>query len=325
MQPGRPRILVATGVFFALACTPLPTDQESLDRVPSTASEVAPSCFPGCGDDDPAPTAPGIFLTSLYTSTTCGPNNPKGIGDTDRDGLSNMCEEKLAFEFRPELYFYQFDEVGREPHFAVRPLVPSTEEVRIAYMLSYYRDAGSTAWVCGLPGAHSSCHGHNGDSELIVLDVYYNEATRHWVLSRAYLSQHGELVPYTRGSGTHPTMLEYPVRQGGYPRVYVSQGKHANYPTRSACNNGGFFDTDTCVQVDKKERVRADFYLNIGSRAAHKASQDCMPSSNPDYQYYGSGRTECYWTSKAFRGWIPPWIGGASSGPYTTPLAAMGF
>src|SRR3972149_6604325 len=124
----------------------------------------------------------------------------------------------------------------------------------LSYLFSYYRDEGSNAWLCNLPPPfwHPSCEGHNGDSEAIFLEVYYNFGTRHWVLDNARYSQHGSYPTYVRvpSSATYPTQLEYPGRLGGYPRAYVSQGKHANYPTTSACNSGGAFNTDTCVSVD---------------------------------------------------------------------------
>jgi hypothetical protein len=78
-------------------------------------------------------------------------------------------------------------------------------------------------------------------------------------------------------------------------------------------------------QNNASARVAAGAYLNIGSRAQTGTSSDCMASSNPLYQYYGSGRTECYWTTKRFRGWIPYSIGGADSDPYSPILSSMGF
>ena len=35
-----------------------------------------------------------------------------------------------------------------------------------------------------------------------------------------------------------------------------------------------------------------------------------VASRDPSYEYYGGGRTECYWAEKMFRGWVPDNIGG---------------
>lgn len=247
------------------------------------------------------------------------------INDIDYDGFSDDCEEWLAVAFSPQLYYYSYDLVGREPHWVARPV---GARVRLGYLLSYYRDEGSSAWVCGpgtiLPGT-SSCNGHNGDSEFIILDVSYNSTTMHWVLNTAFLSQHGSAVSYDRGTNAYPTQFYYPQRLGGYPRVWVSEGKHANYSSRSECNAGGFLNVDTCVDNNTSAQVESAYFLNIGSRIGHTNAQDCMTSSNPNYIYYGSGRVECYWTEKRFRGWIPTTVGGADSDPYSPILASMGY
>lgn len=109
--------------------------------------------------------------------------------------------------------------------------------MRIGYLLAYYRDAGSSSFGCTLPGAPSSCYGHNGDSEAIALDVEYDEGTKHWKLQEARYSQHGDFVTYDAYSCTFVynvgcLYLVYPDKDRGYPRAYVAEGKHANYATR---------------------------------------------------------------------------------------------
>lgn len=140
-----------------------------------------------------------------------------------------------------------------------------------------------------------------------------------------------ELHPYHRfgfypsGTDAYPLALSYPGKLGGYPRVYVSVGKHASYGSIDECNDGGTFGSDTCIGVNAGVRVAAGTTLNIGSRAVHAASQDCMASSNPSYLYYGAGRTECYWTDKRFQGWIPDSVGGDNSDSYSPKLSTWGF
>ncbi|MGH9959287.1 MAG: hypothetical protein ACREBC_19545 [Pyrinomonadaceae bacterium] len=72
-------------------------------------------------------------------------------------------------------------------------------------------------------------------------------------------------------------------------------------------------------------RLAAYGLLNLGSRAVHLPGQDCMASANPSSTYYGSGRQECYWTTRNFRGWIPTTVGGAEALPYSTILSDHGF
>lgn len=291
----------------------------------SARMDVAqPLCHVGCVETDPFPDSAGVFLGSGVTGDLCFADG--GQTDHDGDGLSTFCENNLAAAFAPELYHWAYDEVGREPYWAARPVPASSgDTVKIAYLIGYYRDAGSSAYLCQLPPPlwHPSCEGHNGDSEMILLRVYYNYDTQHWVLSQARYSQHESYGVYDRGSAAYPTTLTYPAHAGAFPRAYVSQGQHANYSSASECNAGGAFNTDTCGQVDTPARLVVGAAYNVGSSAVRLI--DCVASRNPAYVYYGSGRQECYWTTRRFRGWIPTTVGGLDSSPYSERLAAEGF
>ena len=307
--------------MLPLLVLPLTTCSDSEQFNPtSPRAVVGPLCQLGCTETDPFPNAPGVFLGSGVTPDACLDGT-----DSDVDGLENFCEKTLAAAFAPELYYYSGDNVGREPHWVARPV--GEDEVEIGYLISYYRDEGSQAWLCNQPPPfhHWSCEGHNGDSEAIFLDVYYNWSTLHWVLDEAFYSQHTSYGVFTRGANPYPTQLSYPGHVGGYPRAYVSQGKHANYVSIASCNSGGAFGTDSCESVNTAARVAAGASLDLGSRSHHSVAQNCMVSSNPSYQYYGAGRQECYWTSQPFRGWIPTSVGGAEAGPYSTRLQERGF
>ena len=124
-----------------------------------------PLCQAGCLDTDPNPDSAGVFIgatnTDLCTEGT----------DIDLDGLIDFCEKNLIQAFAPELNYSSADETGREPKWAAQWMDDST--VRLMYLLSYYRDAGSSAFVCSLPPPFpvESCFGHNGDSEHLALDV----------------------------------------------------------------------------------------------------------------------------------------------------------
>jgi hypothetical protein len=221
------------------------------------------------------------------------------------------------------LYYWGYDEVGREPYWAAAP--SDSGRVKVAYLLGYYRDAGSDAYICNLPPPlwHSSCEGHNGDSETIILEVYYSVDTSHWILWKAKYSQHTGYGVYSKGLSAYPTKLHFPTHPGAHPRAYVAEGKHANYRSAAECNSGGAFGTDTCGQVNTAARVVVSSAWNVGSSSVPLL--DCVVSRDPGYIYYGSGRQECFWANQNFRGWIPTSIGGASSTPYRTRLNDGGF
>lgn len=301
------------------ACTP----DDHQDTATGPDLVIRPLCKAGCVDPDPYPNAPGVFLGSATTPETCVGG---GQTDHDGDGLSTFCENNLAMAFAPELRFWQFDEIGREPYWAARPTSPGDGSVvTIAYLIGYYRDAGSNTHPgrssryrhCGLrmTGPTGVAGGHRCR--------HYNWDTEHWVLDQARFSQHDSYGTYLRGSSEYPTQLQYPSHDGAYPRAYVSQGKHANYRSESECNAGGAFNTDTCEEVDTSERLFVSGAYNIGSSGTHLL--DCVVSRDPSYIYYGSGRQECFWTYSAFRGWIPTYIGGPASTAYSARLDFEGF
>lgn len=278
-------------------------------------------CQLGCLDEDPdpEPNPIGIYLGSGVTEDLCFGG---GQTDNDADGLSTFCERALAAAFAPELYYAHNDDVGREPRWAAMPV--NGTQVRIAYLLGYYVDNGPLV-SCGilhepitLVWGDDACDGHYGDSEAITLDVGFDPTSQHWVLKRAQLSAHHEYRIFSARTKGYPS-LYYPAQPGGYPRIWVSFSKHANYESDSACDSGGTVESDECLS-DTSVRVSAGGNLDVGSRVAHSAEQDCVASTNPVYS--GNGVTECYWTDRRFTGWS-----GASpnAGSYVDRLANLGF
>jgi hypothetical protein len=140
----------------------------------------SPDAQPAIVGTDPAPAAPGIFLGTDITPTSCRASAP----DADADGLTDRCEQLLASAFAPELAYAASDRMGREPHWAARPL--GSSRVRVMYLLSLYFDDGAYGCTLGLV----LCGGHYGDSEYIVLDLYYAGSSGHWVLDQAVYSAH---------------------------------------------------------------------------------------------------------------------------------------
>lgn len=303
MPPPR-RLLIALAVLAGGVLTSSCRDAEA---PPSIDASVSPLCQAGCQEQDPDPSAPGVFLGSGVTPLMCGPHNPNGINDSDNDGLSDFCELQVARAFAPELAYYSRDNVGREPHWAARPIAAGG--VRIAYLLSYYVDLGTQGYPC--------CDDwHNGDSEGIYLDVTYEFDTQHWVLETAYYSAHTGYNVYGPGASGYPASLHYPAHQGSYPRTYVSGYKHANYDTFDDCMDGGTFGSDWCTP-DSFARVVVGTYANVGSSGTHLL--DCVPSTNRFYQNNGD---ECYWSGARFDGWqnVLP-----DADPYGPKLAYWGF
>lgn len=267
------------------------------------------------GEEDPFPDAPGIWIASTVTGYECLEG---GHTDAEADGLSDFCENNLAEAFAPELVLASesADPATREPRWAARPL--SGYQVRILYMPLYHIDYGTVHGVCAFePGWIHQCAGHLGDSEAIALTVEFNIVTQHWVLKSAHLSQHGSFPHYGSGLPGYPTMLEYPDRVGGYPRVHVATGKHANYSTNAECQAGGYWGLDSC-SASRNERLATGAYRNIGSDVNRFVN--CVGSSHPVYGPLGY--QECYWTNDYSAGWT----GGVTTAlGYKIPLQTFGF
>lgn len=298
-------------------------------------------CVEGCLDPDPAPNAVGYFLPGLENQwAACADPST----DQDYDGLDDNCEFKLALTFAPELRYLIGDEVRREPRWAAEWLDGDygSKTVRIAYLLSYWMDMGdgstslSTCQAVGFTFS-SSCNGHAGDSEFIRLDVKYNPVTKHWFLADALYSAHEWHVNFSLAADSSLTgyavgydlpnqyaTMEYPDgKRGGYPRSYVADWKHANYPTDSYCDaHGGVIptldimtDSDDCSTPRSSARVEVLSNRNIGSRAY--PSSNCVTTSDPNHPMYSSGNQECYWSSwSEFKGWFTVAPGALASGVY---------
>jgi len=285
---------------------------------PSIDASVSPLCQLGCVEEDPNPNAPGIFLGSGATPTACfdGEQN-----DQDYDGLGDYCEKMLSWGFAPELrYSIIYDDTRGEPYWVARP--DSAAHVVIGYLFAYYRDLGTVEYGCSPPAGLPGCH--DGDSESVWLTLYYNPETSHWLLHQALYSVHTGWIEVTASRpDQYALYVEYPAKLGGYPRVWIAEGKHANYFTQSDCDNGGFLETDDCDSDSKSKRFPWSAYWNIGSQNAPLI--DCVASRDSSYEYYGGGRTECFWMDKRFRGWVPDSIGGGDSSSYLSKLVMWGF
>jgi hypothetical protein len=294
MPAQRRRALGLVLVALAIGCSG-PTEQVS--SIGPIEQDITPACLPGCTESDPFPDSAGIFLSSFVTPTACFEGTAT---DADLDGMSDRCERDLAQAFAPQLFHYKWDDVRREPYWVASPNTtpyhspvpyPGEGEVRIVYLLSYYEDLGSDVFACSVPPFHTICDPHHGDSEWIALDLWYKSNTKHWLLRGALLSQHETAQGITTPSGKlYPSAFFYPGKQGTYPRVWVAQGKHANYASQGSCNSGGTYNSDTCENNNTAVRVEYSSVYNLGSRS--NRFRDCVTSRNPSWQWYGTGKTE---------------------------------
>jgi hypothetical protein len=191
---------------------------------------------------------------------------------------------------------------------------------------AYYLDCGWDGLPCVTRGR--PCSAHPGDSELIVVEVRHDGATRRWVAQGVFLSAHcfgrsagrcrwydgDELAGFTWRLG---------VRRGA-PRVWVAKGKHAHYPSARECDTGHWY-YDSCDGNDVVYRFPITSSVqNIGSRRrplpGTGTTAGCVAGAGAR-----TGTIECFWDpSRRFEGWQRARLGaGATS--YARVLAAVGF
>jgi hypothetical protein len=329
----KPTKLLAVLCLYAIACTE-PTitgtsDSRGLD--PSFGiTQTKDYCErdPNCHYADPDSTQNGIFLGLDINPEQCYTI----LGDTDRDGLKDYCEQVIALEFGPLLSTSPSDDgLTRETYWAARHWTYSDgrEVVRILYMLGYHIDGGSPNPACdvivtGTPlTPNDTCEMHFGDSEWIVLDLSYQAAYKHWYVIAAAMSAHWSTAPSGLDSSDWyaALTLEYPRKHLGYPRVYVSRDKHANYRTRVQCDQGALF-FDTCDDNQDDVRISTFANRNVGSNAVRFI--DRVTSQSP---YVHTGY-EFFWSDYYFCGWDGPSVNhnrANCSTSYVTVLRYFGF
>jgi hypothetical protein len=198
--------------------------------------------------------------------------------DGDYDGLPDSLElslakiyfptlnlhcgtfEGMAYADRRQLYGltvsgYSNSSNGRIP-FMAHPYTPNdgyncTEPyqcIELRYGIAWNWDLGDDAFG----GAH------RGDSEVYAVllarkdtdgadwgvswEVAQNDPGQ-WRLIREFMSAH-----WTSGWPAESSSFRSHGNYGtfNYQRVWAAEGKHAMYPTQSACNNGGAGDADDC-------------------------------------------------------------------------------
>lgn len=266
-----------------------------------------------CPEEDPGGGGPlGFGFTFRWVDCTFG---AALNDDFDNDGFSDGCERALAQEFRPRLMVTSTDGLlGRETYWAVDPTAaPGSNSVRIFYALGYYEDKD-----------------HIADSEFIFIDVESVAGSQLWATQQVFLSAHWHSFEPNWGDrsdliarGAYNGWVDD--HFGGRPEVWVAKGKHANYRSKSVCNQSfPLLFSDQCGQaiLDPGATILAEDVevldsANLGSRGTPLI--DCVASRVGGFAHPG---TECFWTGDRFRGWyIMP--GGVTE--YEYPLDASGF
>lgn len=180
-----------------------------------------------------------------------------------------------------------------------------------------------------------------GDAEWVFLVVVYDHDTPHWSTKGAVLSAHewhvpmitvpGDTVPKSFPPGDAGIRFTWPDRVGGFPRLFVADGKHANYPTQQYCKDHGSMipiiqvisDTDECTNPRSLVRLEVAPSANVGSSTVKLI--DCVVSGNPSHPVYALQQDECYWTpGRRFHGWYYV-TNGNFGGVYGDVLLSFGF
>jgi hypothetical protein len=171
--------------------------------------------------------------------------------DSDRDGLSDALEWRLAYEFEP---FLEFDEAEsanpRNPYdldiyHQVSPESGNgtTGKILLTFVLAYDQDYGSVNYTWVPQGAESVFEAHSGDSETMRVRLDYEFAFPYlWVRMDGYeIKRHFD------------DPESYDPVSGGGPYLYISRDKHAAYPSVEECHNYTFeqFELNTHVRFEE--------------------------------------------------------------------------
>jgi hypothetical protein len=239
-------------LFAVIPCVPVEPGQEG-------CREPVPDYCPSCQ---------GLWVNG-WSYQQCTGGGPAWFIDQDYDGMDDTCESDLIQAFRPLMHFmmdcnwdHGNGRMGGEYYWAAQPV---SDRIRLVYLPAYYHDCG---------GAGSS--GHSGDSEFVAFDVIFDDVANHWVLTRGFYSAHcGTDWPFSTNCRWYNDPLDFEWltgHWGGPVSVYVSHGKHANYPNQARCYNAISQDNCAPAYSDRYPMVLIwdglqTVFANIGSRS----------------------------------------------------------
>jgi hypothetical protein len=228
--------------------------------------------------------------------------------DADGDGLSDRCEYALAWTFAPLLFvraggcnWITESDPPRLGGGYLHAVSPAAGGIRVAYLPAYFVDCGWRDRRCLLPFVN--CAPHEGDSEIIVVELAPAVDSGAWTVSGVFLSAHC----FGRGSRAcrwyRGEALDRFRWHGAAPVIWVAEGRNANYPSWQACN-AGHRTMDTCARHDTSYRFPVWFGGNIGSRTVPIGSHGCLRGGDLPSGGADPAHIECLWDpGAAFRGW----------------------
>lgn len=219
------------------------------------------------------------------------PTTAAAATDGDLDGIPDTLELALAQRFFPTLNLHCGSYEGlaygdrRQLYGHYVSGYTNSSNGKIAFVAHPY--SPGTGYDCAEPfqcieirygiawnwdlGDDFARDAHRGDSETYAIllarkdtdgsqwgvswDVAKNDATQ-WRLMKEFMSAHwkapGDSSSFRKHGNYGATT---------YQKVWCAEGKHAMYPTQSACNNGGTLDADDCS--DNRCDIRSDVYVDV--------------------------------------------------------------
>ncbi len=294
MVPSRRPATVVAAVslsLFAMACDSLaPPDEDAGagDTVSITAGQEGTT--PAFTVPKAANAALQLLLGSGNHSTAYSvPSNCWVLTvddypeDLDRDGLFDSCEYTAADSLSPTLHYDSRDSSSLpERRHSFWAVAPSRDGVKAFYALGYFEDRGY------MVGDVGPIFQHHGDSEFITMELVMTpDGDLDYI--RTCLSAH-------TSDGDEVGCRDV----DDLPRdVWVAERKHANYFSRSECNDGAFWSWDNCEGVNSEVDLVVHSNRNMGSSIDYLVN--CVTIDD-------TFRTdeECLWTDDAnFDGWRP--------------------
>jgi hypothetical protein len=254
-------------------------------------------------DNDNDPSAAGYHVPGTMPQQCYWGHNPDvGLNNLDHDGdwVDDQCEYRLAVAFRPVMRLHSGDPcMTWQPYWAAKSFSNSSL-ARIAYMPAYYQD-------CGTPYLGHATH-HNGDSELVTVQIRYDYASNHWMVESVWTSAHYQSDPYGTGQDASHWNSWYDVqyldKSRGRPIIWVSKRKHANYASHSGCIGAEANDEWKCSESYLDRHFPVHQERNAGSRWVDLLG--CTYAQNAPN--VGSGRCEKFFNTSGhqrFQGWYP--------------------
>ena len=253
---------------------------------------------------------------------------PAAAQDGDGDSIPDPLELALAQRFFPTLNLHcgSFEGMAyadrRQLYGHSVPGYPDSSAGKIPFVARPYNPGNgydcAEPFQCieiryGMPwnwdlGDDSGLDSHPGDSEMYAILVArkdtdgadwgttwaaaQNDASQ-WRLMREFMTAHwntGSDSSTYRSHGNLGTQL--------HQRVWCAEGKHAMYPTQSACNNGGKWDADDCS--DNRCDLRSDILPDLQNAGEYgKPLQRYIPYPATSKYYSPSGSYDV-WSGAPF-------------------------